>query len=220
MSSDKIQKLTEALYRVTELFPDKEPLKWQLRNNSVEILDFFISIENKEIFNPGNIFDLFRKINRLLELASSSNAFISNINFEILRREYLCLIEEINKMRFPKEIMSPKSLLVISNGQNIVHNGQRNGHNRHLPTDGEKVIKKEENKENNNGQSSIPVLSKNREKQIISVIKPNEWKTIQEIAASLPNISIKNIQRGLLGMVEAGILKKEGDKRWRKYSLS
>ncbi len=210
MSGDKVQKLTEALYRVTELFPDKEPLKWQLRNNAVEILDFLLSIENKEVFNTGNIFDLFRKMNYLLQLASSSSAFISNINFEVLRREYLILLEEINKMQVPKEITSPKDLLVISNGQGVVSNGQMSISNGH--SNGHK-----ENKENNKEQ---PILIKNREKQILAIIKPSEWKTIREIAVSLPNISVKNIQRGLLDMVEAGILRKEGDKRWRKYSLS
>ena len=203
MSGDKVQKLTEALYRVTELFPDKEPLKWQLRNNAVEILDFLLLIENKEVFNTGNVFDLFRKMNYLLQLASCSSAFISKINFEVLRREYLILLEEINKMQVPKEITSPKDLLVISNGHPPVGGLVSNGHNGQ--------------KENNKGQ---PILIKNREKQILAIIKPSEWKTIREIAVSLPNISVKNIQRGLLDMVEAGILRKEGDKRCRKYSLS
>jgi len=210
MSGDKVQKLTEALYRVTELFPDKEPLKWQLRNNAVEILDFLLLIENKEVFNTGNVFDLFRKMNYLLQLASCSSAFISKINFEVLRREYLILLEEINKMQVPKEITSPKDLLVISNGQLPISNG-------HPPVGGLVSNGHNGQKENNKGQ---PILIKNREKQILAIIKPSEWKTIREIAVSLPNISVKNIQRGLLDMVEAGILRKEGDKRWRKYSLS
>jgi hypothetical protein len=216
MSEDKVQKLTEALYRVTELFPDKEPLKWQLRDNAVEILDFMLLVENKEVFNTGNIFDLFRKMNYLLQLASSSSAFISKINFEVLRREYLILVEEINKMQVPKEITSPKDLLVISNGQSVISNGHSNGHdgqpNGH---NGQK-----ENKEKNKEQIDLIDLLDKRKKQILTVIKPNEWKTIQEIAGSLPGISIKNIQRVLLDMVENGILRKEGDKRWRKYSLS
>jgi len=213
MSGDRVQKLTEALYRVTELFPDKEPLKWQLRNNAVEILDFLLLIENKEIFNPGNIFDLFRKMNYLLQLASSSSTFISNINFEVLRREYLILIEEINKIQVPKEITSPKDLLVISNGQPSISNGHSNGHKEN----------KENNKDLARGRATAegqPFLIKDREKQILAIIKPSEWKTIREIAVSLPDISVKNVQRGLLDMVEAGILRKEGNKRWRKYGLS
>ncbi len=218
MSGDKVQKLTEALYRVTELFPDKEPLKWQLRNNAVEILDFLLLIENKEVFNTGNIFDLFRKMNYLLQLASCSSAFISNINFEVLRREYLILIEEINKIQVSKEITSPKDLLVISNGQLYISNGHTNGHNGQKEKEVEKKPRKIKETEFPIG-NSVSKLN-GREKQILAIIKPSEWKTIREIAVSLPDISVKNIQRGLLEMVEAGILRKEGDKRWRKYSLS
>ncbi len=32
---DRIQKITEALYRVTDLLSDKEPLKWQLRDSAI-----------------------------------------------------------------------------------------------------------------------------------------------------------------------------------------
>ena len=37
--TDRIQKLTAALYRVTDLLSDKEPLKWTLRDKALNLYD-------------------------------------------------------------------------------------------------------------------------------------------------------------------------------------
>jgi hypothetical protein len=203
LKEDKIKKITEALYRVTNLFPDKEPLKWQLRNNALEIFDLFLSI-SKDSHNEQNLVlleDLFHKINNLFQITPFSGYFIANANFEILKQEYSTLVEEIKKNRISEVMTSNEH----SNGQNNGQpNGQYNGHN------GQQKIK--ENKK--------PIISLDeRKKQILALIKPNEWKTINEIIVLLPNISPKSTQRCLLEMVQSGILKKIGDKRWRKYSL-
>lgn len=197
--TNRIQKITEALYRVTELLSDKEPLKWLLRNEAVELFDFLASKENKEIWEGKGEFDLIRKINRTLQLAASSDTFVSNINFEILRREYLALGDFLREQIKTKkqEFQSLQSIqnflpISISNGQ--ISNGQDIDSNGH------------------NGQT--------RKKQILGLFKENEWVSSQEILALLSQFSPKSIQRDLLEMVNSGILKKTGDKRWRKYSLT
>ena len=93
--SDRAEKIAEALYRVTDLLPDKEPLKWQLRVDAVELFDFLILREQKEIFDAKNIFSLVKRLVRTLQLACASSAFVSSINFEVLRREYLSLSDSL-----------------------------------------------------------------------------------------------------------------------------
>ncbi len=88
---DRIQKITEALYRVTDLLSDKEPLKWQLRDSAIELFDFLMVAENKELIGAENIFYSIHKMNRLLQLAYSSCAVVASINFEVLSREYRSL---------------------------------------------------------------------------------------------------------------------------------
>jgi len=43
--------------------------------------------------------------------------------------------------------------------------------------------------------------------------------SIKEIAAVLPDLSSKTIQRELLSMVDDGLLIKKGERRWSRYSL-
>lgn len=239
--SERIQKLTEALYRVTELFTDKEPLKWQLRINAVELFDFLITKEKEELFDARQAFELTERISRLLKLAYEASFFVSNINFEILRREYISLSDSLKLQIEDKKIIF--SLNPASNGQSTIdndfHNGQFNNHNGHkgqkdAQTETEIKMEKEltsiqekqeikspvENMTSMVSNNKQAIVLKERKRKILSLLGENVWVSISEICGSLPEIGAKSVQRDLLEMVQAGILKKEGDKRWRKYSLA
>ena len=248
MFCDKIKKITEALYRVTELFSDKEPLKWQMRTTGLELFNFLTSNEEKEIFDANKIFDLIRQLNRFLELAYASSAFVSSINFEILRREYLSLSDSIATQmeKRKQEFLSLENLLPVSIGHPLRQptdggadsNGHPptgglldNGHNGHPPTGGIESVESNNNNQeikeiNHNEQNTQPILLKERKRKILALIKDNnannsdKWLTIREISSSLPEYGGKSIQRDLLELVEAGVLKKVGDKRWRKYAVA
>ena len=69
------------------------------------------------------------------------------------------------------------------------------------------------------GQPQQPIVLKERKRKILSLLDKNEWRNIRDICHSLPGLATKSVQRDLLEMVGAGILKKEGNKRWRKYSV-
>lgn len=98
------KKITEAVYRITELFPEKEPLKWLLRNESVEIFKLFLGLNNARLDKRIKYFDrITGRINKIigfLEIAAS-NSFVANINFGILKREY----EKINSFIINNKII-------------------------------------------------------------------------------------------------------------------
>ncbi len=224
-TNERVQKITEALYRVTELFPDKEPLKWQLRTSAIELFDFLATKEKEEFFNAGLAFDLAGRISRLLKLAYGASSFISNINFEILRREYINLGDYLKLQIEDKKIVF--NLNPASNGHSLIGDDFYNGHKGHLPAGGDngeqsqqiKQIKQLEQLEQPQEQSQQPIVLKERKRKILSLLGKSEWVSIRDICISLPEFGAKSVQRDLLEMVQAGVLKKEGDKRWRKYGL-
>ncbi len=230
--AERVKKISEALYRVTELYSDKEPLKWQMRTTGLELFNFLTSNEEKEIFDANKIFDLIRQLNRLLELAYVSSTFVSSINFEILRREYLSLSDSIAKQmeKRKQEFLSLENLLPVSIGQTADSNGQTaidNGHNGQEEKESKELKETEfpigNSVSKSNGQ---PIFLKERKRKILTLIKDNNadnsdnWLTIREISSSLPEYGGKSIQRDLLELVESGVLKKAGDKRWRKYAVA
>lgn len=97
--TDRVKKLTEALYRVTDLYPDKEPLKWTLRESSLNIYTDTMSVMSDRNFkNFGGIIKNISHIINTLDLASLGG-FISDINFGILKREYSSLKSMIDNQK-------------------------------------------------------------------------------------------------------------------------
>ena len=216
-ASERIQKLTEALYRVTELFPDKEPLKWQLRANAIELLDFLATAEGKEISDSRKSADLAKKISCFLKLAYDSSAFIYSINFEILRQEYLNLGDSLKLHIEDKKIIF--NLNPVSNGHSSDSNGHLPDYNGHKKQKDNVEQSQQIEQIEQTGQPQQPIVLKERKRKILSLLDKNEWRNIRDICHSLPGLATKSVQRDLLEMVGAGILKKEGNKRWRKYSV-
>jgi hypothetical protein len=231
---ERVQKLTEALYRVTDLFSEREPLKWLLRRESLEIFNSFLKIKssapNERIRTLDLISDQIKHTVRILDLASSGS-FISEANFQVLKREYETLIDFManRNSEFLEETTTVLSIGQISIGH--ISNGQKQKENH-----------KEQEKINTqiNIKESLSVLNQNehkipeneektaeksdgsneRREKIISIIKNRNWVSIGELAQEFNGlISEKTIQRDLIGMANEGLLLKEGDKRWRKYKF-
>ncbi|MDB5253939.1 MAG: seg [Parcubacteria group bacterium] len=66
----------------------------------------------------------------------------------------------------------------------------------------------------------VAVKKNSRQSVIIGLLKRKKEIMIKDISPLIHGCSEKTIQRELLSMVEAGILKKTGEKRWSRYSLA
>jgi hypothetical protein len=59
-----------------------------------------------------------------------------------------------------------------------------------------------------------------RQNIILREIRNRGQLTIRDLVGKIEGCSEKTIQRELLALVEGGVLKKEGERRWSKYSIS
>lgn len=205
--TDRIKKLTEALYKVTDLYPDKEPLKWTLRESAIELMLSYMSYRTDKAKGPSFIGQRTVLIIHLLEIASLGG-FISDLNFEVLKREYQSLknfLEEkkdeifsvpldLSLIRQPQEHKPPH--LSISGG----------GKGQEILSDKKKRLKTIKN-------------SEEKKQKIINFLKENGKKTIKEIALIFQDIGKKTVQRYLSDLVQTGQLLAEGERRWRVYFL-
>ncbi|MFC1625404.1 DeoR family transcriptional regulator [Patescibacteria group bacterium] len=200
---DRIQKITEAVYRVTDLLPNEEPLKWAIRKNAVGVFTNLISLKDRSITCFGETERLISKITVLLSVFSKINT-VSSINFEILMEEYesirKTMTREEQREDFVKLLLADKARLP----EPIEPNRHTNGQSIGQPKISNKI------KVNKN---------KARKNKIFDVIKNKKEVSVGELSSIFTNCSEKTIQRDLLEMVSRGLLKKEGDKRWRKYIL-
>lgn len=278
--NDRVQRITSALYRVTEMFSDSEPMKWLLRKDAVEIFNKLSSLErsvlNERVKDIESASRTIEHVLHALELASSGT-FISHVNFEVLRREYSAMrdfltantivllpaqeIDMQGALPVPTEeqttdinvlqITSPYQAVQVPEVKVITPKQE----DRPLPL----AAKDSEQKNNNVKLPAISILSEKsnkklepaqkqermaeqqikkvlvvkddaaterdnearlaRQKKILDFVKGNGWVGVGDVSVVFnKSISEKTIQREMTAMAEAGILRKAGDKRWRRYA--
>ena len=259
----RAQKITEALYRITDIFPDKEPLKWHLRKEGIFVFKIFSNIEDSTAYEREKYIDKAEKIIprviNALELASLGT-FISRTNFEILIKEYHMLLDFIKdkkesilpdskkqlSMRSIEEILKDKKEKNnLSNGhislpenkiekisRNDVSGGEEKNHFsgqyfsppiNAFQEKGESDFRKEKELKTTEralGGNQPTEDSSERKDKIVSIVRERGEVSVSDVAAYFGGVSEKTIQRDLLALVDTGVIRKYGDKRWRRYVLS
>lgn len=192
----KIQKLTSALYLVTDFLSDSDPLKWKLRDKALEILS-----ETRE----AKIFDAsINSIGQLLSLVEVTLIIpgVSQMNFSLLKKEY----EEVRqKMLGVDSFLEVRPWESESKGLTSGFKGATSG----FLNSGPKVQ-----------PHSSKSVNNSRRETILKFIKDHGWSSIKDIAQTMTQVSVKTVQRELVEMVQSGDLKKEGDRRWSRYELA
>ena len=260
----KTEKLVTALYMVTSFLSDNEPLKWKLRENAVALLSGITTARDNNVSEMENVFIshtfLIEEIISFLEIATTSK-LISEMNFSILKKEYLALkyfidsgeyMDEksgkatlsdnffnINEDEIKKKNESVSEDANALNRQNAnsmqkekIDKGQMVGkrqmlNNETTPLSG---VLKQRNftaTENARVDASSRTLKDikserlNRRDAILKLFKTNRGKklTIKDVSRHISTCSEKTIQRELTSLVLVGVLNKDGERRWSKYSL-
>jgi len=220
---DKMRKLTAALYRVTELYPDKEPIKWALRDSAVCLhIELMSVMSDRTILSDRTHSNLLNKIFEIihtLELASVGG-FVSDINFEILKNEYSALNNLLKnglfdfiyerKMLAGSEFETVKT--IMRNGSETAKNPASLGTKITAETKGGKRPRKQAKEASRANEDKKDI--------IMDFLAKNGKKTLKEIAVLFSGVSDKTVQRCLFDLVKSGDLKAEGEKRWRVYSVA
>ena len=112
----KTEKLASALYLVSNLISDNEPLKWTMRKIGTDIISD-ISLMGVGSFDKGHKVSLEKMTAKIFEMTSLlqvawMGGLISNMNFEILRSEYFKLGEFLKEKFYST---TPDKLLVSEN---------------------------------------------------------------------------------------------------------
>ena len=233
VSFRKVNKLITALYMVTDILDTTEPLRTRLRTLGAQIVSDTHSYS----------LEIDRKIDEILSLLEIAFlvGMISEMNFNILKREFLALKQSAQEsqkgLSLPDKKVGVVDLEKFFDDDNIFRNNSFQeeprssrlgiGHTRIGVQKGGTLLKALSDKipKLSLGGNNFHVLKEERRKEIIAVIKDNrDGLTITDIKSkgqgSLLNYGEKTLQRELVSMVKEGILRKAGEKRWSKYFLS
>jgi hypothetical protein len=245
----KTNKLITALYMVTDIMDQNEPLRQKLRTLGAEIVSDVYSLSIFPSIN--NSMQAIGKISEtlsFLEISTSIN-LISPMNSNILKKEFIQLKKAIEDTIQKNDMLDNQNTLLGFFEEELP--STKNEISEDIATMGQskysfpvptrlgvqkastlmKAISDRTSQMSNRGPSSKTMdsfdeLKQNRRNEIILVIKGsgNTGATITEIKSKakgvLVSVGEKTLQRELVSMVKDNILKKTGEKRWSRYFLT
>lgn len=210
---DKAERLTEAFYRVTDLFPDEEPIKWTLRKKAVEILEKSLRLEREPFHSQAEdlkaLSGLIPDIINLLKL-SCSGTFISRVNFEVLAREYTNLLGFLDSNQGQGTLEIQEIILLEKRPAT------------------EKIIEVADRMADRNKMAdkmADRMADRTKTVEITDFFQKgdNQWLNIAELKKALEDknkkVSVRTLRRNLEKLIKKGAIIQQGENRWRKYAL-
>jgi hypothetical protein len=209
----KTEKISAALYMLSNLLKDSEPLKNEWRSIGLELLSQALNLVNKK-----QISGTLLKALSTIEIAYLSD-LISGMNYNIFKHElqtFLKLVEDANWLANSNGVILSGDFFDV--GNTPINNSpivSPLGVLKDMNNLSNRMSVKKENLplRDNKAESS------NRQSVIISLLKKGNELGIKDFVTAITGCSEKTVQRELSAMVSKGQIKKTGEKRWSRYSL-
>jgi hypothetical protein len=206
MDKKYLLQITNELYRLTLLFPKKEPLRYKMRELADDILAQSLRniypVRNQKFSNGANQSDSTNKsvnqhprlINSVLENLETLNGFFEvakNQNW-VAAVEVLRIQEEYNKIKAEIEKIAKRSPEKEIEAVDVRH--QQNP-----PTPG--------------------VGINERQEKILAVLKEKEKVQVWQIKQIFPEVSKRTLRRDFENLFKRGIIERRGERNDTFYQL-
>ncbi len=233
----KTEKIVTAIYLLTGLMSDNEPMKMKLRDLATEMLSTALGMSERvwgeEIFQKTLIANTC-EMSVLFDVALRVK-MISTMNHKIIHDELVkfsdFLITSSSNYSSAKIAFAQDAFDGDYNFVPEQRNNSSINESLVLPTLSKDFYKGQNNIKENNvldkmSQGKVEVSEKNvkdkskRQEIILSMLKGGSKLTIRDFAKNIKDCSEKTIQRELISLLSNGTIKKEGERRWSKYFLA
>ncbi|PIR38806.1 MAG: hypothetical protein COV34_00605 [Candidatus Zambryskibacteria bacterium CG10_big_fil_rev_8_21_14_0_10_42_12] len=244
----RFEKIAAAFYLVTNHLSDTDPLKKDMREKTIGLLNLVSDLLTKSYITSVMAKDKIEaQCAQLVSLLSMSAqaGIITTTNSQIIDTEIKKTLVMFDNL-FHKDGFDTTLggnffggvSLDAKREQGIIDDIKDNyqgiykrqiidhaGNEKHeYKTRGVDALKRTDSvsvKEYDNGNGNgLKPRKKNRRDFILSVISQKGEVTIKDISSVFKGCSEKTIQRELIALVNDGVVSKEGERRWSRYKLS
>ncbi len=228
----KTEKITAGLYLVSGLLKDEEPIKWELRDKGIDFLSSSFSASSAMPGDKNSIiqslFTAALETLSLLNVAKISN-LISDMNHKLLVSE---IDHVVGMLRDRLAQNAENAGYILSENffktPDLFSSGFKVGErNRGDIVIGQSFNLSNKNKVNSSSSASIEkgqgdnsVKRNERQEIILATLKTQSNLSIKDFSKVIKDCSEKTIQRELIDLVNKGMVKKAGERRWSRYSLN
>lgn len=225
----KTERIVAALYLITSILSDSEPIKYEIRGLGTElireVLSFRILVQDEK--KTREISTRVARLLSLLDLAHISD-LLPLAHLTSLKRELVVFIEAIEKRGSSGLVALQSSVIPESFFDSPLpanaHKGQSMSF-KDVLNDRKEIQKKsvfydDLNTTSHKGHfSRSRAIQDGRKVRITALLREKGNVSIRDISEVIRDCSTKSIQRLLSELVKGGVLKTEGEKRWTRYIL-
>jgi len=212
MTKDELIELTNKLYRLTLLFPKKEPLRYKVREVADEILAGFTNWETFNSPNPGKFMAVENSGKKQLFFELEKNLDVLSSYFEIAKWQNW--VNYFDVLEIQEKYSKIKSYL----GEEIKEIGTKGENSRSVivtPVVSQGLDKSKE-------ASQIPERKTElepRKEKILKILKRVERIQVGQINKLFPEVSKRTLRRDFQELVKQNIVEKIGEKNNTFYRI-
>jgi DNA-binding transcriptional ArsR family regulator len=199
----KVIRIAEALYLVSDSISVTESLRTDIRSQGLRLVDLSFSYAFEgDIVRITECLHVLAKLGWLVHIAHVSN-FISRVSAELLHTA----------------LSDVRSKLVGVGGTLPLDYFEQSAEVDFVPhsvTSREDRVRRQQ--KTSYEKAGAPKNTERRD-AILSLLRKQSKVNVKDVLGVVAGVSEKTIQRELLALVDEGILKKEGERRWTLYSL-
>lgn len=230
-------RLVAAVFSVCNVIDEDRELKTKIKNLSLDLISISVNLKDINFSDARKLVGEVEKksllLMSMLDIASISG-LISSMNGDILREEFKLFISDLRKFLSKFEIeknISVKGIFELP--VSIDSTNEMTFQDLKKMIEMEYTKTKESTSESYTGsfgqtRNGSKVVEKNgnghkrkdtRKNTILEFIKGHNNVNIKDIVPNIVGCSEKTIQRELIGLINEGKIKKEGERRWSRYSI-
>jgi hypothetical protein len=214
----RAERISAALYLLTRHVPETEPLRTQVRSESISLFGKILQLRDEMRASESETLLAFESsVRRLISLVRILTAagFLSFQNAETI----IGALDELGTFVASAQRSSLSEGISLTR-ENIMGDTSPLGSKQFLKDIRDKKGVKDNMSVTNTSSSDVSGISgAARAQGIMAVLQAGGELGIKEIASRLPDYSEKMIQRELALLTKTGRVKKGGLKRWSRYSI-
>ncbi len=236
--SKKAEKITTAIYMVTDLIDTADPMRNRVRERALSVLSdtrsLSYALTGDLHFHIARIISKSWEIVSLLEV-STVVGFVSDMNYSVLKHALIEFIGDLrNRQRIEgfsgirdmKMAEGEASNLVLRSDFFRVEDSDMEEYAASVPTKETPISKRHYEKPMSFIKRPTKITAAEapsmdeRKQKIITLITEKKDIAIKDIVSYFKDYSQKTVLRDLNALVVLGKVKKSGEKRWSRYSLN
>ena len=196
LNKNYLLQVTNELYRITLLFPKKEPLRYKMRQLSNEVLANFVDLSQEKDFLKG------------IRIVEDSNHKIEILDgfFDVARAQNWVRPSDILDLQ--KEYNAIKAgFLSINDGNEKREKVQVVAH--------ASVIEKPYKKENKKKE----MILSSRQEKILKILEDQENAQVNEVKDYFPDTSKRTLRRDLKELLDNDLIRRRGERNSTFYEM-